>query len=256
MTGAFLGLAPDRPGGRRPGRRRPSSPTSSARVAARRAVRDEREGGLRRPRRRRRDRRRDRRGARASARSRTRRALGRDRRRGHRRQPEGGRRLPGRQAGPRLLRRPGDEGDPRPGQRGARPGRPSGRGSTRRTGRMIVNVVLWVGGHRPHRPRLPPGEGPVGALPGAQGAGRERGPLQRLARRRPRRRADRRVGGDGDPPPPGADRARAIARRGLRPRLPRLPDQVAGGRRDLSAPRPRSREFGPVRSHRARVRQD
>ena len=37
-------------------------------------------------------------------------------------EPEGGRRLPRGQAGPRLLRRPGDEGDPRPGERGARPG--------------------------------------------------------------------------------------------------------------------------------------
>ncbi len=53
-----------------------------------------------------------------------------DRRRGHRRQPQGGRRLPGRQADDRLPRRPGDEGDPRPGQRRRSSRRPSGSGST------------------------------------------------------------------------------------------------------------------------------
>ena len=49
----------------------------------------------------------------------------RDRRRGDRCEPGRRRRLPGGQAGHRLLRRPGDEGDARPGERRRRPvGRP------------------------------------------------------------------------------------------------------------------------------------
>ena len=70
----------------------------------------------------------------------------------------------------------------------------------------LVNIVLWVGGRRADRRRLHAGAGPVGALPGAQGAGRQRRPLRGVARRRPRRRHDRRLGRDGDPAPPGPDR--------------------------------------------------
>src|SRR4029079_1977841 len=70
-------------------------------------------------------------------------------------EPEGGRRLPGRQARPRLLRGPGDEGDPRPGERGARPGGGSRatRARRRRAGRRriprlmgIINAALWIAG--------------------------------------------------------------------------------------------------------------
>ena len=49
-------------------------------------------------------------------------------------EPDGRRRLPGRQAaGDRLPRRPGHEGDPRPGQRGAGPGGASASASSRAT---------------------------------------------------------------------------------------------------------------------------
>ena len=97
----------------------------------------------------------------------------------------------GKAAGDRLPRRPGHEGDARPGERGARPG---GRARAPRRGRRRADamgsstscsgsagVVLIAVGYTRAR-------GPVGALPGAQGAGRERRALRVVARRPPRRR--------------------------------------------------------------------
>ena len=113
-----------------------------------------------------------------------RRSARRDRRRGHRREPEGGRGLSGRQAGHRLLRRPGHEGDARPGQRGAGPGSRPAKARRRCRGVSIVNIVLWAGGvvlvvigyQRVPRSVVP--------LPGAEGGGRQRRPLRGVAWRR------------------------------------------------------------------------
>ena len=68
-----------------------------------------------------------------------------------------------------------------------------------------VNVVLWVGGVVLIAIGYQPMPRPVVALPGAQGAGRERRPLRGLAWRRPRR-----------PARPGASVAMQILRRQAR----------------------------------------
>ena len=77
-----------------------------------------------------------------------------------------------------------------------------------------LNIALWLAGVALIAHRLLARPRPVGALPGAQGAGRERRPLRGVARRHPRRQHDRRVGRHGDPPAPGADRRRDRDRRG------------------------------------------
>ena len=69
-----------------------------------------------------------------------------------------------------------------------------------------LNIVLWLAGVALIAVGYCAGAGPVGALPGAQGTGRQRRPLRGVARRRPRRQHDRRLGRDGDPAPAGADR--------------------------------------------------
>ena len=87
--------------------------------------------------------------------------------------------------GGRLPRGPGHEGDARPGQRRARPG---GRPRTARSGGVGrahgTRQPRAVGARRrARRHRLHARPGPVGALPGAQGPGRERRPLRVVARR-------------------------------------------------------------------------
>ena len=152
VTGDYLRL---RNAGRRTprrGRRRPSSPTIVARG---------RRGSISRAQRPARSSRRtpptgdpadaDHRRRAASARSPTPGALGAGRRRGPRGQPGGRRRLPRRQGpGRRVPRRPGHEGDPRPGQRRARAGARCASGSTRPAGEgrrwAPINLVLWVAG--------------------------------------------------------------------------------------------------------------
>ena len=77
-----------------------------------------------------------------------------------------------------------------------------GRGTRRESGVGPLNLVLWVAGIVLVVVGYTRAQGPVGALPGAQGAGRQRRPLRGVARRRTRcGRADRRFGGDGDPAP-------------------------------------------------------
>ena len=109
-----------------------------------------------------------------------------------------------------------------PGQCGPRPAAVRARldGSTALTVGAL-NLLLWARGHRPDRRRAISEPADRGALPGAQGPGRERRSLRVVARRRPRRRQDRRVGRDGAPAATGADRRGHRHRRG-RARLPRL----------------------------------
>ena len=102
-----------------------------------------------------------------------------------------------------------------------------------------LNIVLWLAGVALIVDRLQPGQGSVGALPGAQGRGRQRRPLRVVAGRRPQRRRDGRLGRHGGAPPPGPDRRRDRHRRG-RPRLPRVPHP-------LTRPAPQRRP--PVRRH-------
>ena len=136
------------------------------------------------------------------------------RRRRPRGQPGGRRRLPGRQApGGRLPRRPGHEGDPRPGQRRAGPGRRAR--APRRAGEQ-GRAERWG--------RSTSSCGPAGVVLSRVGYTRARGPWARyqalkaqdanVARYESWRGGvrddehDRRLGGDGDPPPPGPDRRR------------------------------------------------
>ena len=153
----------------------------------------------------------------------------RGRRRRPRREPGGGRRLSGRQGpGGRLPRGPGDEGDARPGQRRRSSRPPSASASTGRSrGAHGTRSTCAVGRRRgARRDRLHASPRPVGALPGAQGPGRERRPLRVVARRRcattsrPERRwpwqilrRQAQMGG-------------AIAIVGVRPDLPGLPDPL------------------------------
>ena len=130
-----------------------------------------------------------------------------DHRRRARGQPRRGRRPSSRQAVDRVPRRPGHEGVARPGERSARPGGPPRAPRRRRLGRGLTRWARsisscgsagvscsWLG--------YTPGARAVGALPGPQGAGRQRGPLRGVARRHPR--------GHG---PTGASVAMAILRR-------------------------------------------
>ena len=144
----------------------------------------------------RRDRRRDRRPARAARRSPTPARSGAIVDGGARGQPGRGRGRAGRQGpGDRLPRRPGHEGDARPGERGRRAGGdPRAIDSDAGDGRRLmglVGLVLIVVGVALDGVRLLAGARPVGALPGAQGAGREHRPLRVVARRAPRLRHDR-----------------------------------------------------------------
>ena len=88
----------------------------------------------------------------------------------------------------RLLRRPGDEGDPRSGECGSGPGGHP-RAARRSDGRVsIINVLLWGAGIVLIAVGYHAGAGPVESLPGPQGSGREHRPLRGVARRRPGRR--------------------------------------------------------------------
>ena len=110
----------------------------------------------------------------------------RRRRRRHRCEPGRGRRLSGRQGpGGRLPRGPGDEGDARPGQRRAGPGRrPRAPRPDASRGAHGTHQPAAVGrGRRARGDRLHARPRTVVALPGAQGPGRERRPLRIVARR-------------------------------------------------------------------------
>ena len=85
-----------------------------------------------------------------------------------------------------------------------------------------LNLVLWAARHRADRVwAIIRARGPVRALPGAQGAGRQRRPLRGVARRRPRHVARPARRWRCRCSPAGADRGRDRARR-LRARVPRL----------------------------------
>ena len=154
---------------------------------------------------------RDRRRARASARSPTRGALGADRRRGHRREPGGGRRLPGRQGRSigflvgqvmKATRGQANAAIVQAAVRERLDGRRTARDAWSTSCSGSLGVALIAIGYQRCA-------GPVVALPGAQGAGRERRPLRGVARRRRATTGDdRRVGRDADPPAPGPDRRR------------------------------------------------
>ena len=81
-----------------------------------------------------------------------------------------------------------------------------------RTGRAErvgpLNIVLWLAGVALIAIGYTPGAGARGRATRPQGAGRQRRALRGVARRRPRRRHDRRVGGDGGAPPAGPGRRR------------------------------------------------
>ena len=120
----------------------------------------------------------------------------RGRRRGARRQPGGRRRLPRRQAaglgflvGQVMKATRGQANAALVQARGPRAPRPADRRRAERWGSS--NIVLWVAGVVLIAVGYTRARGPVGALPGAQGPGRERRPLRGVARRRPRRRQDR-----------------------------------------------------------------
>ncbi len=101
-----------------------------------------------------------------------------------------------------------------------------------------LNIVLWLGGVALIAIGYTRATRPLGALPGAQGPGRQRRSLRGVAGRHPRRQQDRRLGRDGHPPAPGPDRRRDRGRRG-RARLHRLPHPLTRS----DAPRP------PIRRH-------
>ena len=125
----------------------------------------------------------------------------RGRRRGPRREPGRGRGLPGGQdPGRRLPRRPGHEGDARPGQRRGRPA-PSASGWTGEAHDRHTDLGCSAGWRC--RDRLHAGAGPVVALPGASGAGGQHRSLRGMARRTP----------DRDDGPTGASVAMAELRR-------------------------------------------
>ena len=112
------------------------------------------------------------------------------RRRGPGRQSRRRRRLPrGQGAGRRLPRRPGHEGDPRPGERGHSQATPCANGSaarpaTGRPDRLGRDECRVVGRRRgPDGRRLSTRTGTLVAIPGAQGAGRQRRALRGVARR-------------------------------------------------------------------------
>ena len=122
-----------------------------------------------------------------------------------------------------------DEGDPRPGQRRRSSAPRSATGSTRPeadgAARLMgaVSAVLSSAARSSIVDRPRSRARSVDALPGAQGAGRQHRPLRGVARRGPRRRQDRRLGRDGDPPAAGpAWRAARRLRGGARRRRPAL----------------------------------